>query len=164
MPIVAFFDVTRPSFWDADHAIELAASAAAAAAAATADTKNPRKSLEEASDVPEAPRIRRAGTPIDPSLAARDHSNHIPWVRLIVLFSLSALWVTAVASSSYTCGDVCAATHHGGSLGFANLCCNCVTSTPGQCPTRLGEGVSSHVLGQETGRYEATKKLDAAMM
>lgn len=163
------FDVTLPSFWATDDRIELATKTTSVTATPAVDTKNPRASqdaqdAQEAPEVPEPARIRRAGTPIDPSLVARLPAYNNPWLRIIIFLSLSALWIAAIASSIYTCGDVCPVSHHDDMLVFANLCCNCATSTPGQCPASLGAGGSSHVLGQKPGKYEATQGLDGVTL
>ncbi len=88
-----------------------------------------------------------------------------PWVRVSLNILFIALWIGCVASSFYTCSDLCSAA--GGIyswIRYATLCCDCsIDAITTSCYNELSSSASQTV-EQRTGRYEATQALDILLV
>jgi hypothetical protein len=71
----------------------------------------------------------------------------------------TGLWIGAIASSFYTCGDLCSATEFDdGWIKYATLCCDCSTQSFSDiCDAAIKP---RNDIEQRSGRYEATQGLD----
>ena len=89
----------------------------------------------------------------------------MPWPRVALSALFTIFWIGAVASSVYTCGDLCSAAgsiYAGGWIKYASLCCDCSDLGPTGC-FGSGDDDVTH-LEPRVYRYEVTQALDAVLM